>query len=93
MKAVNLIFSSLSVFFKAFVVWKLYVWFIQPLGFPILTMSEVFGVSLFCGLWVLKSTSIRQVVIADKDDKVDLTTNIILIIIIGISLLLGYILK
>ena len=93
MKVVNLIFSSLSVFFKAFVVWKLYVWFIQPLGFPILTMSEVFGVSLFWGLWFLKSTSIRQRVIADKDDKVDLTVTIISIIIIGISLLLGYILK
>jgi hypothetical protein len=93
MKAVNLIFSTLSVFFKAFVVWKLYVWFIQPLGFPILTMSEVFGVSLFWGLWFSKSTSIRQIVIADKDDKVDLTVTIISIIIIGISLLLGYILK
>jgi len=93
MKAVNLIFSSLSVFFKAFVVWKLYVWFIQPLGFPILTMSEVFGVSLFWELWVLERTSIKQVVTADKDDKVDLTVNIVLIIIIGSSLLLGYILK
>ena len=56
-------------------------------------MAQVFGLSLFYGLWVLKSTSIRKVVVQEKDEKVDLTVNIASIIIVGLVLLLGYIVK
>lgn len=93
MKLVNSILAIGTAFLKAFVLWKLYNWFLLPLGFPNITMAHLYGVTLFFAIFTISSEKARKIKTREKDDDVDLKVNVFMIIAYSISLLVGYLIK
>lgn len=93
MKTLDLILSIGVLFIKALVLYKLYQWFLLPLGLPNLSMGHLYGIAIFYYVLKLSDKSAREAFERDKDYAKELTITITIIVTLLIFLTIGYFLK
>lgn len=93
MKTVDTILSIGVLFIKALVLYKLYQWFLLPLGLPNLSMGHLYGIAIFYYVFTLSDKSARKAFEKERDDVKELTITITVILTLLIFLTIGYFLK
>ena len=98
---INFLLVVLGVLFKAFVMWKIYIWYLVPIGFPFLSVSGLYGVFIFYlliisrdRLWSMKKDYIENGhKIPEKNIRTDILFNLLGISLFAIFLGIGYFIK